>query len=224
MPDLERLALYPRLVAAACRIGLRVIARVRVEGVDDLPRCGPLILAANHTSIADPPFIGGWMAPALGRRPLFLAKASLFRGPLGAFLRTLGAEPVKAGGNDVDAYRVARRVLDAGGVVAILPEGTRSLDGIMARPKPGVALLATRTGAPVLPIGISGTDRLIGRGRRVPRIGSRITMRVGQPFHLVLPDGGDRRAALAAADTELMRRIAGLVDPRHRGDWTPWAE
>lgn len=224
MADGGRLALYPRLIAGACRVGLGVIARVRVEGLDDLPTGSPLIIAANHMSVADPPFIGGWLAPALGQRPLFLAKASLFRGPLGPFLRTLGAEPVKAGGSDVDAYRMAKRVLDAGGVAAILPEGTRSLDGVMTRPRPGVALLASRTGAPILPIGISGTDRLIGRGQRLPRIGTRISLRIGRPFHIVLPKGGDRRAALAAADTELMRRIAALVDPRHRGDWEPWPE
>jgi 1-acyl-sn-glycerol-3-phosphate acyltransferase len=94
----------------------------------------------------------------------------------------------------------------------------------MARPKPGVSLLATRTGAPVLPVGISGTDRLLGRGTLLPAIGTRITLRVGQPFHLLIPDGADRRAALAEADDELMRRIASLLDPRHRGDWEPWPE
>jgi 1-acyl-sn-glycerol-3-phosphate acyltransferase len=193
-----------------------------VEGVRDLPTQGPLIIAANHMSNADPPFIGGWLAPSLQRRPTFLAKESLFDGPLGIFIRSLGAEPVKAGGSDIAAYRAAKAILDRGGVVAILPEGTRSFDGVMGEPKPGVSLLATRTGAPVLPVGISGTDRLIGRGRALPAIGSRITMRVGRPFQLSIPDGAQRRSALAAADRELMRRIAALVEPRHRGDWEPW--
>ena len=220
----EGLTLYSRVIAGLCRVGLQSIARVRIEGIDALPRNGPLIIAANHMSNADPPFIGGWLAPALGRRPTFLAKDVLFNGPLGVLIRSLGAAPVKAGGNDIAAYRVAKGILDRGGVVAILPEGTRSYDGVLAQPKPGVSLLATRTGAPVLPIGISGTDALIGRGRRVPQVGSRIVLRVGRPFHLAIPPGADRRAALADADVELMRRIAALVEPRHRGAWEPWPD
>ena len=218
-----RLPWYPRLVAAVCRLGLRAIARVRVEGIEDLPTSGPLIIAANHMSNADPPLIGGWLAPALGRRPTFLAKESLFAGPLGVLIRSLGAEPVKAGGSDIAAYRAAKAILDRGGVVAILPEGTRSFDGILGKPKPGVSLLATRTGAPVLAVGVSGTDALLARGRRLPRFGTRITMRVGRPFNLAVPDGTDRRAALSAADAELMARIAALVDVRHRGTWEPWS-
>jgi 1-acyl-sn-glycerol-3-phosphate acyltransferase len=215
---------YPTLIAAVCRFVARSIARVRVSGLEDLPQEGPLILAANHMSNADPPFIGGWLGPALDRRPTFLAKESLFHGPLGIFIRSLGAQPVKAGGSDIDAYRVAKGILDQGGVVAILPEGTRSFDGVMGEPKPGVTLLATRTGTPVLPIGISGTNDLIAREQRLPRIGSRITMRVGRPFQLSIPEGAHRREALKAADEELMRRIAGLVEPRHRGRWEPWPD
>ena len=211
-------------MALLCRVSLRALARVRVEGLDRVPDDGPVIIAANHMSNADPPFIGGWLGPALGRRPTFLAKASLFKGPLGLVIRSLGAEPVKAGGSDIDAYRTAKGILDRGGVIAILPEGTRSFDGAMAVPKPGVSLLATRTGALVIPVGISGTDVLLARERRLPRIGSRIILRVGPPFQLQVPAGADRRAALADADTELMRLIAALVEPRHRGPWEPWPQ
>jgi 1-acyl-sn-glycerol-3-phosphate acyltransferase len=224
MSDGQAMTLYPRFIAGLCRFGLGSIARVRVEGLEDLPTKGPLIVAANHLSNADPPLIGGWLSPALGRRPTFLAKEALFKGPLGILIRSLGAQPVKAGGNDIGAYRTAKGILDDDGVVAILPEGTRSFDGVMSEPKPGVSLLATRTGTAVLPIGISGTDELIGRERKLPNFGTRITLRVGQPFHLTIPDGADRREALAAADVEMMRRIAALVDPRHRGRWEPWTE
>ena len=224
MSEPQAMTAYPTLIAGLCRLGLQSIGRVRVEGLHDLPTEGPLIVAANHMSNADPPFIGGWLSPALGRRPTFLAKDVLFKGPIGILIRSLGAEPVKTGGSDIGAYRVAKGILDKGGVVAILPEGTRSFDGALSEPKPGVSLLATRTGTPVLPVGISGTDELIGREQMLPKIGTRITLRVGRPFQLSVPDGGDRRAALAAADIELMRRIAALVEPRHRGTWEPWPE
>ena len=124
-----RLSLYPRLTAGISRLFLGVLARVRVEGMGPVPTKGPLIIAANHLSMADPPLIGGWLAPKRGRRPVFLAKASRFVWPLRSFLRSLGARPVKAGGSDFGAYRLAKGVLDEGGVIVILPEGTRSLDG-----------------------------------------------------------------------------------------------
>jgi len=222
LSDQQAMSAYSTLIAGLCRLGLQAIARVRVEGLADLPAEGPLILAANHLSNADPPFIGGWLSPALGRRPTFLAKEALFKGPVGVLIRSLGAEPVKAGGSDIGAYRTAKGILDQGGVVAILPEGTRSFDGVMGDPKPGVSMLATRTGTPVLPVGISGTDDLIAREQTLPNIGSRITLRVGRPFVLTIAEGVARRTALEAADAELMRRIAALVEPRHRGKWEPW--
>jgi 1-acyl-sn-glycerol-3-phosphate acyltransferase len=222
MTDCEGLSPYSRFIAGLCRFGLQSIARVRVEGLENLPADGPLIIAANHMSNADPPFIGGWLSPALGRRPTFLAKESLFKGPLGILIRSLGAEPVKAGGSDIGAYRAAKGILDRGGVLAILPEGTRAFDGVMDTPKPGVSLLATRTGTLVLPVGVSGTSTLIGREQTLPKIGTRIILRVGQPFQLSIPAAVDRRAALADADVEMMRRIAALVEPQHRGRWEPW--
>ena len=78
-------------------------------------------------------------------------------------------------------------------MLTVFPEGTRSRTGELGDPKPGVAMLATRTGAPILPVGISGTDRFLGRGRRLPQIGSRIVVRVGKPF-TVEPSTGRNRA------------------------------
>jgi 1-acyl-sn-glycerol-3-phosphate acyltransferase len=210
-----------RLAAWLCRVVLRLVARVRAEGVDDLAREGPLIVTVNHMSNADPPLVAGWLTPALGRRPHFLAKEALFRGPLGAFLRWQGVVPVRAGGSDVDAYRAARALLDAGEVVVIFPEGTRSRDGALAEPLPGAALLAVRTGAPVLPVGVSGTDRFLRRGARLPRLGARLLLRAGRPYRLEGGSGRDRRDALARASEETMRRIAELLEPRHRGRWAP---
>mgnify|MGYP001823849933 FL=1 len=224
MSDYQTMSMYSSIIAGLCRLGLQSIARVKVSGLDDLPQDGPLIMAANHASNVDPPMLGGWLSPALGRRPTFLAKEALFKGPLGVLIRSLGAEPVKSGGSDIGAYRTAKGILDKGGVVAILPEGTRSFDGVIGDPKPGVSMLATRTGTPIVPVGLSGTDELMAREQTFPKIGASVTMRVGRPFTLSIPKGADRREALEAADAELMRRIASLVEPRHRGKWEPWPE
>lgn len=206
-----------RFAAAVARFGLSAMARVGVEVEGELPRHGPLIVVANHMSNADPPLVAGWLTPMLGRQMHILAKEALFVGPVGAVLRRLGATPVRSGGSDMEAFRVARGILDRGEILCIFPEGTRSPDGVMAEPKPGVAMLATRSGAPILPVGVSGSDRFLGRGRRFPRIGTRITLRVGTVFTVTLDPSLPRRQAMQRASDEIMSRVAALTDERHRG-------
>jgi 1-acyl-sn-glycerol-3-phosphate acyltransferase len=214
---LTRTTLGMRLTAAVFRFLFRALARVRVHGLDDLPRSGPLIVVANHTTLADPPLVAAWLQPALGRPLQFMAKEQLFEFPLTPILRMYGAILVKAGGSDVEAYRAAMTVLRGGGVVAIFPEGTRSLDGAMREPHAGVALLAARSGAPILPVGISGGHRFLPPGRSRPVYGTRLTIRVGRSFTVALDPTLDRRPATHAATDEIMGRIAVLVDADQRG-------
>jgi 1-acyl-sn-glycerol-3-phosphate acyltransferase len=204
------ISLLGRLAAWLARALLRLAARVRVDGLHNLPRNGPLIVVANHLSNADPPFVFGWLTPALGRQMHILAKESLFVGPLGTFLRSQGVTPVRAGGNDIEAFRAAKAVLDRGEVLCIFPEGTRSRTGQLADPKPGV------------PVGISGTDRFLGPGRVLPRLRAPITLRVGRPFLLPEPDPAlSRREQIRGAADEIMGRLAALIDERHRGAHRP---
>jgi len=209
--------LSTRLAAALARTMLRLGARVTVEIDGPLPSDGPLIVVANHISAADPPLVAGWLTKLLGRRLHILAKETLFVGPVGWFLRSQGVTPVKRGGSDIEAYRSAKAVLDRGDVLCIFPEGTRSFDGVMGEPKPGVAMLATRESVPILPVGVSGSDWFLGRGKALPRLRAPIRLHVGKPFTLTLDPSQPRRAAMNAASDELMRRIAELVDERHRG-------
>lgn len=211
------LPLLTRFAAAVARFALSAMARVSVEVSGDLPHEGPLIVVANHMSNADPPLVAGWLTPMLGRQMHILAKEGLFVGPIGAVLRRLGATPVRSGGSDIEAYRVARGVLDRGEILCIFPEGTRSPDGVIAEPKPGVAMLATRSGAQILPVGVSGSDRFLGRGMRFPRIGTRITLRVGRPFTVAVDSALPRRQQIQRASDEIMGQVAALVDERHRG-------
>lgn len=209
--------------ALGSRILARALTRVRVEGdLDAIPREGPVILAANHISNADPVVIGAWLTPRLGRRIHWLGKREMFDWPVvGWMARHGGVVPVDRAGADVEAFRLARRVLDAGHVLMVFPEGTRSPTGALQRPKDGLALLALRTGATIVPIGVSGSDRVWPRGRALPRPGGRITMRVGAPFRLAdeLPPDLDRKAATGAATDLIMRRIAAQLAPRHRGPY-----
>ena len=220
----DTLPAYPHAVSLVSRAVMSSICRVRTEGLDRPVPNGPLIVVSNHLSDTDPPLLWGWLAPAIGRPFRFLAKDSLLHGPVGAAMRSFGAIPVRHDGADASALRMALASLAAGDSLLLAPEGTRSHDGRMGRPRPGSALLAIRSGATMLPVGISGTDRLLARGRRLPRVGTFVTLRMGAPFRLSRQEGAERRTALAAAEEQIMRRIATLVDPRHRGEWEPWSD
>ncbi len=216
---IRRTSGFMRLAGAFLRALFGTVARVHVEGGADLPRSGPLLVVANHTSNADPPLVGAWLLPRLGRPVQFMAKQQLFVPLLRPLLRHFGAIVVKAGGSDVEAYRDALTVLRGGGVVGIFPEGTRSADGRLGEPRAGVALIAVRAGVPIVPVGISGAQRFLARNARLPAFGTRITIRIGEPFSLKLDPSLERRAATTAATAEIMRRMATLLEPDQRGRW-----
>jgi 1-acyl-sn-glycerol-3-phosphate acyltransferase len=210
-----------RTVAFGARALARSLTRVRIEGdATAIPREGPVILASNHISNADAVIIGSWLTPRLGRRIHWLGKKEMFEWPIvGWMARNGGVVPVDRGGADVEAFRLAQRVLEAGHVLMVFPEGTRSPTGELQVPKDGLAMLALRTGATIVPIGVSNTDRVWKKGSFLPRPGGHATMRIGQPFRLadVVPAGLDRKKQKAEATTAIMRRIATLLDERHRG-------
>jgi len=223
--ELLRADLTPliRLTALAARTIARCVTRVRVEGdAAAIPRDGPVILAANHISNADPVIVGAWLTPRLGRRIHWLGKREMFDWPVvGWMARNGGVVPVDRGAADVEAFRLAERVLDAGQVLMVFPEGTRSPTAELQTPKDGLAMLALRTNATIVPIGVSNTDAVWPKGSFLPRPGGHATMRIGQPFRLgdVLPADLSRKAAKTTATEVIMRRIAALLDPRHRGPY-----
>jgi 1-acyl-sn-glycerol-3-phosphate acyltransferase len=203
------------------RVFVRAMSRTRVEGaIDELPQDGPLILAANHASNFDAVVLGSWLIPKLGRRIHWLGKKELFAWPIVGWLAANnGVHPVDRGAADVEAFRLAKRILDEGHVLFVFPEGTRSRDGALQEAQDGVAVLALRTDAPIVPIGIAGSHRVWPRGQKIPHPGGHVTVRVGRPFSLAeeLPVGIDRRTAKGLATTLIMERIAALLPPSQRG-------
>jgi len=219
----DHLPLFIRASQLAARTIFRCSTRVSVQGLEHVPRSGALILATNHISNGDPPLVSGWLTPALGRPVHWMAKAEALEWPLaGWFLRQNGAFGIRRGAADTEAFRLARSVLEDGRVLGTFPEGTRSPTGALQRAKDGVTLLALRSGAPILPIGVAGTDRFWPRSRKLWRFGGRVSMRVGEPFvleRLVLPDG--TKEPLEDVTTRLMLHIAELLPERHRGVYGP---
>lgn len=183
---------------ALCRVLLPLLRRWKVEGAENLPREGAVIVIANHQSYWDPVVLG----TALRRRVYFMAKEELFRIPFfGTLIRVLGAFPVKREAYDRRALKVALEHLMRGHVVGIFPEGTRSPSGELLPPQPGAAILALKTGAPVLPVALIGTRGVCGRVR----------VRVGKPFTLVPAGRKPSREEVAAAGEKMMAAIAALM-------------
>ncbi|WP_431930218.1 lysophospholipid acyltransferase family protein [Micromonospora sp. RP3T] len=191
----------------------RMAFRPVVEGRDNVPRHGSVILAANHLS-----FIDSVVIPLVAPRPVsFLAKAEYFRrpGPRGWLTRNcltgIDAIPVERGGHRSaqDSLRVALDVLAAGRAFGIHPEGSRSRDGRLYRGRTGVAWLALASGAPVVPVAVLGTDRIQPVGARLPRPG-RVTVRFGTPLHFTPPVTGSSGRARRAVTDEIMTAIQAL--------------
>jgi 1-acyl-sn-glycerol-3-phosphate acyltransferase len=203
---------------------VRAVARLRVEGdLSSLPKSGPMIMAANHASSADPVLIGAFLNQVLGRPLNWLGKRELVEFWLtGWAFRIAGIHPVDRDAADLEAFRTAMRILEAGQVLAVFPEGTRSRTGALQEVREGVGMLALRSGAKVLPVAVIDSDILWPRGQLLPRFGKHVTVRYGTPFSVVeelaaqgLPVKG--RHATEAATRLVMTRIAELLPPRQRG-------
>lgn len=196
---------------------VQVVGGVRVEGNEHVPTSGPFIMASNHTSLADPPILGATVGHRNGRLIHFMARHEIRRWPLIGWLAdNAGVFFVRRGERDRAAQRLALKLLAEGRPIAIFPEGTRSRDGRLGTARPGVALLALRSGVPVLPVAIIGTHRIFPGESRFPHR-SPVTVRVGQAFVLGhQPDGRLDRDALVAGTERVMGEIATLLPPAQR--------
>lgn len=185
---------------------MRALWGLEGRGAHHVPLAGPVLLVGNHSSVLDPPLVGG-VSP---RQLSFLAKAELFAIPaFGRFIRALNAWPVRREGADAGALRVALRVLESGAALLVFPEGTRGDEGALRPPKPGAALLAVLSGAPVVPVFIRGSGRAWPRGRRLPRP-AKVVVTFGPPLRFERPAGADKREYYDAVSRDMMAAIARL--------------
>ncbi len=219
---------FIRATDAFGRFAWQLFGRVELHGLEHVRGLeGPVLLVANHVSNADAPLIGSFVTPALGRRIYWLGKQEALDWPvLGRLIEHNAVIGIQRGAADVDAFRTAKRILDEGHVLIVFPEGTRSPAGTLQEAKEGTTILALRSGARIVPIGLSGTRRVWPRGQKLPHFGRRrVSLRVGEPFTISAPgSGAERRAAQVAATTEIMGRIAALLPPAQRGVYAEAAE
>jgi 1-acyl-sn-glycerol-3-phosphate acyltransferase len=182
---------------------MRVWFRIRVEGGDNVPDQGPVILASNHRSNMDPVLL----ASAVKRPVAFMAKAELFVGPLGWIMRWIGQFPVRRGGIDREALRRTDAVLARGSMLGLFPEGTRG-DGTFAAVHPGLAYIVVRQHCPVLPVVIFGTERVRRRFGWLP-FASPVRIVIGPAIDL--PKSTSDRAGRRAASEVLRRRLQAFL-------------
>ena len=193
---------------------LKLLTRYQFRGRDNIPDQGPVLVVANHLSLADPPLIGF----SLGRKVAFMAKEELFRSRFSSyFLRSLGAFPVYRKQTDRQAIRQAKHVLTKGLALVMFPEGKRSRDNQLQSALSGAALIACHSGAPILPVGIIGTEKIKGIAWALRR--PQITVNIGHPFYPPSVDGKLTKDELTKLTSYIMERIAELLPPEHQGNY-----
>ena len=198
-----------------------MLFKIRVEGIENLPADGPVILASNHLSFSDSIFL-----PLMVKRKVtFVAKAEYFEQRRTAwFFRSMGQIPIKRGGGaaSLRALESAKEVLDHGAIFGIYPEGTRSPDGRLYKGRTGVARLALESGAPVLAVAMVGTREAQPIGQIKPNFFSPITIKFSRPLNF------DRYAAkrdepltLRRITDEIMYELRELSGQEYVNEYAP---
>ena len=191
------------------RLFVPLLGGITVIGAENIPKTGPIILAPNHRSYMDPPYLS-----MVTKRQLHLmAKDSLFRVPVfGAYIKAMGAFPVKRGAADRGAIKQAIAELKAGHVMGIFPEGTRAASGTLLPAEKGFALVAKQTGIPIVPIALEGTDKVLPMHGRLHR--AHVTATIGKPMtasEMLAAYPDPSKDALTIISEATMRAIAELM-------------
>ena len=209
------MTLSQKMLLAICRLLLNIPFSWKVEGRENIPLTGPLILATNHVHLLDPFFLI-FISP---RWINFMAKEELFRSPfLRPWLSLVGAFPIHRGGNIKDKQKMlksARNALEKGLILGMFPEGGRSRDGKLRKGKPGSVVIASKTNVPILPVGIIGTDKIKGTNWLWKRLD--IVVNVGKPFKLPPTSSKMSKSQMQLLTAQLMSEIAALLPPEYQG-------
>ncbi|MFQ5613071.1 MAG: lysophospholipid acyltransferase family protein [Anaerolineae bacterium] len=187
---------------------VKLLLKVTVSGAENVPPSGPLIIMMNHIAFLDPVVV----TACFPRWVVSMAKAEAFSLPVwGPLIKIYGAFPIERGAGDVGAIRQAIRVLQQGNVLLMAPEGTRSRSYSLQPAQEGLVTVATRSGAPVIPVAITGAHQAKRNWLRLRR--APIQIAIGQPFAFKESARRQRRAAI----DEAMARLAAILPEPFRG-------
>jgi 1-acyl-sn-glycerol-3-phosphate acyltransferase len=197
------LAVVRRTVAAL----VRVVFRLQITGLENLPATGPVLLAGNHTGFLDGPIV----FVTLPRPSVFIVKSELYDGSLRRLLEFARQIPVHRAPPDRTALQRALAVLDSGGVLGMFPEGTRG-EGRLDSVQHGIGYLALRAGCPVVPVACVGTASALPKGSRLPRWRARIDVTFGPAFTVTVDGPPHARSTIAAAAEQVRLRLREHID------------
>ena len=186
--------------------------KFHLQGRDNVPPSGPLLIVSNHVGAIDPVIIGGWTP----RTVWFMAKAELFKGSFAWLMRAYHAFPVIRHSADRTALRRAFDLLKQGSAVVLFPEGHRSEDARLLRAEPGAGFIARRSGAPLLPIAIVGSQNVLGRHQGIPRRAD-VAMTFGELFQLPERNRDGSQMDHQQTADYLMTKIAQLLPLENQG-------
>lgn len=184
-----------------------------VKGKENLPKEGPLLIVCNHNHLADAPIV----ASSIPLKSVFMAKEDLWQNRWSRYwVENFGAFPVKRGSANRDAIRQAEHWFRQGWAVIMFPEGGRSKNGQLKTALPGAALIASHASVPILPVALTGTDKLRNLWwcfLHHPRI----TVTIGKPFILPPAEGKPTREQRQEMIDYIMRKVAALLPPEYQG-------
>ena len=208
----REMARSDRIIYAVCRRLILIIGsvlfRVSVSGRENIPATGPCILAPVHRSNLDTPILGFVTA----RRMRFMGKDSAWKPKLASkFLTALGGFPVARGTADREALRACEAVIERGEPLVMFPEGTRKSGAVVHEIFDGPAFVACRTGAPIIPIGIGGSERVMPKGSKLIKP-KKIVIVVGEALHPEPNEGRVPRRAIKELSDQLHVRLQALFD------------
>ncbi|NTW05588.1 MAG: 1-acyl-sn-glycerol-3-phosphate acyltransferase [Peptococcaceae bacterium] len=200
--------MFYRLAWSFCRVVLILVRRLEINGLENVPVKGGLVVVSNHRSYWDPMIVGCSLPK--NRQVFFMAKEELFKVPiLRNAIKWAGAFPVRRMGADRSAIRTALNHLISGRVVGIFPEGTRSKTDQLLEPQIGMAMLSTKAGVPILPVAVVGSKGIFGK----------VVVNIGQVILAVKESTGNiehkySRSELVELSSDVMNKVAELLESR----------
>ena len=184
----------------------RLFHGFRIQGLENIPKDKPFILACNHLSFFDPPAIGC----KIPRNLHYFARDSLFFWPLGLLISSLNSIPVNRGQLDLGTLRKVLKVLKNGHPILVFPEGTRSEDGELQDPQKGLGLLVAKSSVGVIPARIYGSGKAFGKNHLIPRIGRKIYINIGVEISFDDPKDVKSKKNYLEISTKVMSAIEKL--------------